>query len=119
MKKEKRKRPEPVDPDELSMMRMSCGNDKKYPCVIIKEKINKVLQNTFREEGYEVFDLTFNQRPAQMSRDMENFWGGYRVEFKIIESDKYKRFALILLISYICLVGTNTSCYTNHRMEES
>ena len=65
---------------------------EKENIVIIKEKISRVLQNTFREEGYEVFDLTFNQRPAQMSREMKNFWGGYRIEFKIIESDKYKRF---------------------------
>jgi predicted nucleotidyltransferase component of viral defense system len=65
---------------------------EKENIAIIKEKISRVLQNTFREQGYKIFDLTFNQRPAQMSRDMENFWGGYRVEFKIIESEKYKRF---------------------------
>ena len=59
---------------------------------IIESKIRKVLSETFRREGYEVFDLTFEKRPKKVSPDMANFWGGYRVEFKIIEYDKYKKF---------------------------
>jgi len=59
---------------------------------VIQEKIRRVLSETFRREGFEVFDITFEERPKKVSPDMANFWGGYRVEFKIIESDIYKQF---------------------------
>ena len=59
---------------------------------VIQEKIQKVLSETFHREGYEVFDITFEKRPKEVSPDMADFWGGYRVEFKIIESDKYREF---------------------------
>jgi hypothetical protein len=55
----------------------------------IKDKIERVLRNTFREVDYEAFDVTFEQRPPEISVDMKAFWGGYRIEFKIIEAQKY------------------------------
>jgi predicted nucleotidyltransferase component of viral defense system len=61
----------------------------------IKDKIEKALQITFRAEGYEVFDIKFTVRPPEhiLSLEMAAFWGGYRVEFKIIESEKYEHFS--------------------------
>ncbi|MCG2772781.1 MAG: nucleotidyl transferase AbiEii/AbiGii toxin family protein [Desulfobacterales bacterium] len=60
----------------------------------IKGKIEKALQITFRSEGFEVFDINFTIRPPEhmLSHEMAAFWGGYRVEFKIIESEKYDQF---------------------------
>ena len=40
---------------------------------------------TFRDEDLVVFDVKMTERPKQVSEDMADFWGGYRVEFKIIE----------------------------------
>ncbi len=61
----------------------------------IKDRIEKALQITFRAEGFEVFDINFTVRPPEhiLSHEMAAFWGGYRVEFKIIESEKYEQFS--------------------------
>jgi predicted nucleotidyltransferase component of viral defense system len=56
---------------------------------VIGRKIGKALENTFRPEGYEIFDIRFSEKPRKITPDMADFWGGYLVEFKIIESDKY------------------------------
>lgn len=56
----------------------------------IFNKIQRVMEKTFRTVGYEVFDMTFKQKPLRLSPDMQDFWGGYRVEFKIIDVKKYK-----------------------------
>ena len=58
-----------------------------------KAKIEKVLKETFRGQGYEVFDFEFAVRPEKVTDDMRDFWGGYRIEFKVIESDAFVRLA--------------------------
>lgn len=55
----------------------------------IKVKFDKVLKETFRPEGFEVFDINFVERPKKISEDMAQFWGGYHIDFKIIEVGKY------------------------------
>jgi len=71
----------------------SIENDfNKEDLSVIKEKIEKVLKETFKANGYQVFDVSFVERPARISSNMINFWGGYQIEFKIIETDKYKLF---------------------------
>jgi predicted nucleotidyltransferase component of viral defense system len=74
---------------------------------IVEAKIKRVLQETFREEGYEVFDISFAERPEALSVEMEDFWGGYRIEFKIIETQKYETLAndLSLLRRHATVVG--------------
>ncbi len=57
----------------------------------IKSKIQKVLRNTFQDAGYEVFDLEFMERPKKISPELANFWGGYQIEFKLIELNKYAK----------------------------
>lgn len=59
----------------------------------IEEKIQKVLSTTFKVEGYKVFDLRFAKRPEKLSPEMVDFWGGYVVEFKIIEVTKFEQLA--------------------------
>lgn len=56
----------------------------------IKSKIGKCLRETFMLEGYEVLDVTFAERPPQVTVDMADFWERYRVEFKIIGKGTYK-----------------------------
>lgn len=62
---------------------------KKDDLDSIKSKIQTVLRNTFREAGYEVFDLVFMEKPKKISPELANFWGGYQIVFKLIELDKY------------------------------
>ena len=53
-------------------------------------KIEKSLKDTFRPEGFQVFDVKLNEQPPELTTDLEDFWGGYGVEFKLIELDRYE-----------------------------
>lgn len=58
----------------------------------IVEKIRKALTDTFKAEGFMAFDINFLVRPKKpLSPDVRDFWGGYRVEFKVIETEKYEK----------------------------
>lgn len=62
--------------------------DEKNVDIIIA-KIQKVLEDTFQEVGYIVFDLKFVETPQNITPDLKDFWGGYEIEFKVIEKNKY------------------------------
>ncbi len=62
--------------------------DKKE-LTAVKDRIERALEKTFREKDYKVFDLSLREKPPQVSQEMKGFWGGYVVEFKILEIDKY------------------------------
>ena len=58
----------------------------------IAEKIRRTLTDTFKAEGFTAFDINFIVRPKKpLSPDVRDFWGGYRVEFKVVETEKYER----------------------------
>ena len=57
---------------------------------VITDKLERALINTFRQEGYQVFDVRFAERPATVRKHCRSFWGGYRVEFKVIETNRYE-----------------------------
>jgi len=57
----------------------------------IEAKIRRALIETFKAEGFTPFDINFMVRPKKgLSPDVRDFWGGYRVEFKVIETEKYE-----------------------------
>ena len=55
----------------------------------IETKVQKVLKETFQEYGYEIFDIKFTEKPSVITPDLKSFWGGYEIEFKVIEKNKY------------------------------
>jgi predicted nucleotidyltransferase component of viral defense system len=59
----------------------------------LKSRIEKVLRTTFREIGYEVFDVSVEEEPQYRLDEMADFWGGYKVRFKIIEQARFKQLA--------------------------
>jgi hypothetical protein len=70
---------------DLSM----CGelqNPEETRCAI-----ERSLQSTFGEHGYVVFDVTLTEEPPSPTDDMRDFWGGYRIYFKIIKKKQYDR----------------------------
>jgi predicted nucleotidyltransferase component of viral defense system len=69
-----------------------CDDIVKEQCDVIEAKIRKVLERTFQEHGYVVFDYKFYERPKVRKKGLRDFWGGYRVEFKLIEIDRLKAF---------------------------
>jgi len=54
-----------------------------------RQRVERALRVTFREAGYEVFDLKMEDRPPGVTPELAQFWGGYCIEFKLIEKDKY------------------------------
>jgi hypothetical protein len=50
-----------------------------------RDRIFRALRTRFDSAGYVVFDEIFGPRPAVARPDQSLRWGGYRVEFKLIE----------------------------------
>ena len=55
------------------------------------KRIARALTDRFDAAGFIVFDCSFGPRPLVPPVDSPR-WGGYRIQFKIIERDKYHRF---------------------------
>jgi hypothetical protein len=71
----------------------SIEQDFEYSVDALRERIAKVLAETFREASFVVFDVKVFSVPPEVTEDMEPFWGGYKVEFKIIREEKRNQFA--------------------------
>lgn len=54
----------------------------------IKSRLSKTLTTNFGEHGYSVFDISFYNKPRNPKATTPRFWGGYKLEFKIIEKSK-------------------------------
>ncbi|WKZ32454.1 MAG: nucleotidyl transferase AbiEii/AbiGii toxin family protein [Thermodesulfobacteriota bacterium] len=54
----------------------------------IKLRIERTLENTFKTHGFVVFDLSFQKRPEIIPDSIKEFWGGYQIEFKVIDMVK-------------------------------
>lgn len=57
-----------------------------------RKLVEKALVTTFKAEGYQVFDVRMQERPATLSPEVAEFWGGYGAEFKLVESARYDEF---------------------------
>lgn len=52
----------------------------------------EMLRTTFLEAGFRVFDVSLTRQPPNMREDVLGpFWGGYRLEFKVLEVDRFAR----------------------------
>ncbi len=58
--------------------------DFKEDIEIISERIKKTLEQTFLENEYVVVDYRFFTKPKKANEATKDFWGGYKVEFKLI-----------------------------------
>ena len=56
----------------------------------VAQRIENTLRRTFEEAGYVAFDIWIDEVPSPLSDDMRDFWGGYTIEFKIIERERYE-----------------------------
>ena len=69
------------------------GDFQKEEWEEIRRRVKTVLTQTFRDAGYEIFDLQIEEVPEGLTPDLADFWGGYGVDFKLIENAKYSQFA--------------------------
>ncbi len=52
----------------------------------IENKIEMLLKKEFKRNNYTIFDFKFDAKPKNNN---DPNWGGYKIEFKLIETDKY------------------------------
>ena len=57
------------------------------------DRIASTLSSTFLEQGYVTFDVRLRAVPPRLSDDMKAFWGGYKIDFKIIEEARHAAFS--------------------------
>lgn len=53
------------------------------------DKIQNTLMKTFQEHGLRVFDVKVKKRPKTQNILSPSFWGGYKIEFKVIDRELY------------------------------
>ena len=68
---------------------ISMESDFSMSVDIVREKLERSLQKVFEETGYVPFDVTLKQKPKKLDDKYKNFWGGYTLEFKIIDYNNY------------------------------
>jgi len=54
----------------------------------VQERLWHVLAKGFEANGYHAFDFKFREVPPTISDGMKDFWGGYKIDFKIIDDLK-------------------------------
>lgn len=59
----------------------------------VEGRIEKTLRNTFSENGLVIFDFRFSPKPKIASDVVSDFWGGYKVEFKLTTQSKFNALA--------------------------
>jgi predicted nucleotidyltransferase component of viral defense system len=57
-----------------------------------RDRIFDTLRREFRSIGYVFFDEKFEIKPSQRGREQPEWWGGYIVEFKLVERALYEEF---------------------------
>jgi len=55
----------------------------------IQLRLEKAMKAGFADHGMVVFDLTIIEKPKTGDPDLQAFWGGYMIVFKIISLEKY------------------------------
>jgi hypothetical protein len=58
-----------------------------------RAKVQASLSQTYGDAGLRVFDFKVEDRPETISEDLRSFWGGYDIEFKLIEDVQYKKYS--------------------------
>ena len=59
----------------------------------IGDRIFRALDTQFATAGFAVFDVRFSKKPKDTSRNLNPNWGGYLVEFKLIERETFHTLA--------------------------
>lgn len=59
----------------------------------VKERIMSSLLKTFADEGLVPFDVDLREKPPAVTEDVKDFWGGYKLEFKLIEKNRASEIA--------------------------
>ena len=56
-----------------------------------RSTIENALRRWFGPKGYVVFDVNLREEPHDVSEEFRGFWGGYKVDFKTIDAETYRK----------------------------
>jgi len=56
----------------------------------MKNQAKHLLNNEFNKEGLTAFDVNFSDRPKTIDASVEDFWGGYLLEFKLVDTNQFE-----------------------------
>jgi len=62
------------------------------PLEVFSKKMFDALTRTFKENGYRVFDIYIIKKPQVYNPSAPESWGGYQIEFKLIEKENFSKF---------------------------
>lgn len=68
------------------------GDFKTEELPKIIKRLEQTLRKTFQKHNYTLFDFQFNSRPAVRRVGLPEFWGGYEILFKIIDTEKFLKY---------------------------
>ncbi len=72
----------------------SIQNDfSKEEKIRMKNQATFLLNNEFQKENLVAFDVKFYDKPSIIDKSLIEFWGGYLLEFKLIENTKYEKYS--------------------------
>jgi len=58
----------------------------------VRAECESALTAEFSKFNYAVIDVTIVERPPELSEDLRDFWGGYRIGFKLVKVTTFDRF---------------------------
>jgi len=58
----------------------------------LQSKITYLLEKEFSKENLIVFDIKITDQPGKIDDEIKSFWGGYYLEFKVIDKEKFDSF---------------------------
>ena len=59
----------------------------------LSNRVENALVSVFSDEGYVVFDVRLRDVPPLVTDELKDFWGGYKVEFKLISRQRFDELA--------------------------
>ena len=81
---------------------------------VISKRIETTLVQTFLENNYSIIDYKFSPKPKNIHEELADFWGGYKVEFKVVDKkyfDEHKENVDKLRRSSIALNPNNSPVF--------
>lgn len=55
----------------------------------VRTKLARALESAHLPAGYRVFDVQLEEKPESLTPNLEGFWGGYKLRYKVIEAERY------------------------------